>query len=149
MEPVHIFYKELPADKNNIFTADIAEKNEVKNATFKKFQEYTVTGLSIHQEIGLELVTIADVNKLYNLSNSIQNPVKKTKKKPDLNLKGNAQFIFLCNPQKSGASRVCITFLQITQKILTKDIFHWLELITEIQIFLQIFSVRKTTTQLF
>ena len=63
--------------------------------------------------------------------------------------KGNAQFIFLCNPQKSGASRVCITFLQITQKILTKDIFHWLELITEIQLFLQIFSVRKTTTQLF
>ena len=77
MEPVHIFYKELPADKNNIFTADIAEKNEVKNVTFKKFQEYTVTSLSIHLEIGLELVTIADVNKLYNLSNSIQNPLKK------------------------------------------------------------------------
>ena len=30
MEPVHIFYKELPAEKNNIFTADIAEKNEVE-----------------------------------------------------------------------------------------------------------------------
>ena len=26
--------------------------------------------------------------------------------------KGNAQFIFLCNPQKSGASRVCITFFK-------------------------------------
>ena len=63
-------------------------------------------------------------------------------------IKENAQFIFLCNPQKSGASRVFITFLQITQKILTKDIFHWLELITEILSFLQIFSVRKTTTQL-
>ena len=25
----------------------------------------------------------------------------------------------MCNPQKSGASRVCITFLQITRKILT------------------------------
>ena len=33
--------------------------------------------------------------------------------------KGNAEFLFLCNPQKSGASRVCITFPQITQKILT------------------------------
>ena len=76
MEPVHIFYKELLADKNNIFAADIAEENEVKNITFKKFQEYPVTGLSIHQEIGLELVTVADVNKLYSLSNSIQNPVK-------------------------------------------------------------------------
>ena len=31
--------------------------------------------------------------------------------------KGNVQFIFLCNPQKSGALRVCITFLQITQQI--------------------------------
>ena len=63
--------------------------------------------------------------------------------------KGNAQFIFLCNPQKSGASRWCITFLQLTQKVLTKDIFHWLELIPEILSFLQIFSVRKTTTPLF
>ena len=63
--------------------------------------------------------------------------------------KGNAQFIFLCNPRKSGASRVCVTFPQITQKILTKDIFHCLELITEILTFLQIFIVRKTTTPLF
>ena len=51
--------------------------------------------------------------------------------------KGNAQFLFLCNPQKSGASRVCITFFfQITQKILTKDIFYLLELITEVLSFL-------------
>ena len=53
------------------------------------------------------------------------------------------QFIFLCNPPKSGASRVCITFPQITQKILTEDIIQWLELITEIISFLQIFIVRK------
>ena len=33
-------------------------------------------------------------------------------------LKGNAQFIFLGNPQKSGTLRVCITFPQVTQKIL-------------------------------
>ena len=61
-------------------------------------------------------------------------------------LRENAQFIYLCNPQKSDASLVCITFLQITQKVLTKDIFHWLEMITEILSFLKIFSVRKTTT---
>ena len=54
----------------------------------------------------------------------------------------------MCNPLKSSASRVCIIFLQITQKILTKEIFHWLELITEILSFLQIFSVWKTTTHL-
>ena len=61
--------------------------------------------------------------------------------------------MFLCNLKKSGASRVCITFLQITQKVLTKDISHWLEprklleLVTGILSFLQIFSVRKVTTQ--
>ena len=44
--------------------------------------------------------------------------------------KGNAQFLFWCNPPKSGASQVHITFLQATQKILTKDTFHWLEVIT-------------------
>ena len=35
--------------------------------------------------------------------------------------KGNTQFLLLCNPQKSGASRVCIIFPQITQKTPTKD----------------------------
>ena len=30
-----------------------------------------------------------------------------------MNVKGNVEFMFLCNPQKSGASRVWITFLQI------------------------------------
>ena len=64
-------------------------------------------------------------------------------------IKGNAQFLFLCNPPKSGASWVCITYPQTTQKILTKYIFRWLKVITEILSFLQIFSVRKTTTQLF
>ena len=86
MEPVHIFYKELPADENNIFTADIAEKNEVENVKFKKSQEYAVTGLSINQKISSELVTVTDVNKSYNLSNSLQNLVKEIKE-PDLYLK--------------------------------------------------------------
>ena len=35
MEPIHTFYKELLADENTIFTADIAEKNEVENVKFK------------------------------------------------------------------------------------------------------------------
>ena len=63
--------------------------------------------------------------------------------------KGNVQFLLLCKPPKSCTPQVCITFLQVTQKILTKDIFHWLELITEILSFLQTFSVRKTTTRFF
>ena len=56
---------------------------------------------------------------------------------------GKPQFLFLYNLPKSGASPVRITFPQITQKILTEDKIHWLELITEILSFLQIFSVRK------
>ena len=35
MKPIHIFCKELPVDENNIFTADITEKNEVENVRFK------------------------------------------------------------------------------------------------------------------
>ena len=38
MEPVHIFYKELSPDENNIFTADIAEKNEVEYVKFKNLK---------------------------------------------------------------------------------------------------------------
>ena len=30
MEPIHIFYKELPVDENNIFTANLAEKKKMR-----------------------------------------------------------------------------------------------------------------------
>ena len=40
----------LPVDKSNIFTADMAEENEVENVRFKKSLEYAVTGLSINQD---------------------------------------------------------------------------------------------------
>ena len=84
MEPKHIFYKELPVDENNIFSVNIAEKNEVENVKFKKSLEYAV--LSINQDTGSELMTMTDVDKLNFLSNSIQNLVKE-KKEPDLDLK--------------------------------------------------------------
>ena len=34
MEPVHIFYKELAADQENVFTLNISEKIEVQNIKF-------------------------------------------------------------------------------------------------------------------
>ena len=43
MEPIHIFYEELPVNENNIFIANLTEKNEVKNVRFKKSLEYSVT----------------------------------------------------------------------------------------------------------
>ena len=71
MEPIHIFYKELPVDENNIFTANTAEKNEVENVKFNKSFEYAVI---INQKIGSDskLVTITDVYKLNEISNNIQ-----------------------------------------------------------------------------
>ena len=73
MEPTHIFHKELPVDENNIFTANITEKNEAENVKLNKSLEYAVTGLSINQDIGSELVTVTDIDRLNFLSNSIQN----------------------------------------------------------------------------
>lgn len=34
MEPIHIFYKELPIDENNFFTANLTEKNVVEEVKF-------------------------------------------------------------------------------------------------------------------
>ena len=45
MEPVHIFYKVLPVDENNIFIANLTEKNDKEGVKFKKSREYAVTGL--------------------------------------------------------------------------------------------------------
>ena len=46
MEPTYIYYKKLAADKENIFTANIAE-NEVENVKFSKFCKYGATGMAI------------------------------------------------------------------------------------------------------
>ena len=51
------FYKELPVNEENIFIADITEKNEVENVKFKKSFEYAVTGLSVNQETDSNLRT--------------------------------------------------------------------------------------------
>ena len=63
MEPIHIFYKELPVDENNIFTANITAKNEVENVKFKKSLEHAVTGLSINQDIGSALMTETNIDR--------------------------------------------------------------------------------------
>ena len=63
MEPIHIFYKELPVDENNIFTANITAKNEVENVKFKKSLEYALTGLSINQDIGSALMTETNIDR--------------------------------------------------------------------------------------
>ena len=85
MEPIHIFYKELPTDENNIFVAKLAEKNKVESVKFKKSRKYVVTGLSINQDTGSTEVAITDIVRLETFSNLIQRLVKE-KKEPDLDL---------------------------------------------------------------
>ena len=63
MEPTDIFYKELPVDKNNIFNANIAEKNEVEEVKFKKSKEYAVTGLSVNKDTDSSLVMKRDTDR--------------------------------------------------------------------------------------
>ena len=77
MEPIHMFYKELPTDDNSIFVANLTEKNEVVSITFKKSREYAITGLSINQDTGSTEVAITGTDRLETLSNLIQRLVKK------------------------------------------------------------------------
>ena len=86
MEPIHIFYKELSTDKNDIFTANLAEKNEVEEVKFKKSRECAVTGLSINQDIDSDLFVVTDTDRQEAISNLIQKLVKE-KKDPDLHLR--------------------------------------------------------------
>ena len=86
MEPVHIFYKDLPVDENNIFIANLTEKNEVEEVKFKKSREYAVTGLSINQDIGTDFIAVGETDRQEVLSKLIQNLVKE-KREPYLFLR--------------------------------------------------------------
>ena len=124
IEPIHIFYKELPVNENNIFTANITEKNEVENVKFNKSLEYAATGLSINHDIGSELETVTDIDRLNFLSNSIQNLVKE-KKEPDLELKiSNPETKDIIIPFQRRSATDCplikLTFYNTTTKKMKK-----------------------------
>ena len=72
MEPIHIFYKELSTDKKHIFTADLAEKNEIEEVKFKKSREYAVTGLSINQDLDSKVIAVTDNDRLETMDNLIE-----------------------------------------------------------------------------
>ena len=86
MELIHIFYKELLLNENIIFTANLAEKNEVEEVKFKKLKEYAVTSLSINQDADSDQVAVTDTEKKESISKSIQKLVKE-KKEPDLDIR--------------------------------------------------------------
>ena len=62
MGPSHIFYKELPTDEDNIFTANVDEKNEVQNVLLKKNNEYAVKGLSLNRDTD-NIIEVTDRNR--------------------------------------------------------------------------------------
>ena len=75
IEPTHIFYKELPIDKNIIFTANISEKDEVQDILFRKSNEYAVTRLAINQNID-NLIEATNRNRKRILKVLIENLLK-------------------------------------------------------------------------
>ena len=73
MEPAYIYYKKLVADKENIFAANIAEKNEVENVKFSKFYKYGVTGMTIIPDIkDSSILKVTNEKKLKALSEKMQ-----------------------------------------------------------------------------
>ena len=66
MKPIHIFYKELEIDGNNVFTANISQENEVENVLFKKNKEYAITGMTIKPDIvDSGIVKVTDKKKTW------------------------------------------------------------------------------------
>ena len=65
MDLSHIFYRELPFDDDNIFSATLAESNEVVEVSLKK---YMVTGLSINQKTDTDVI-IPDLSSRNSVSN--------------------------------------------------------------------------------
>ena len=51
MEFPHVFYKEISVDEKNIFSANLAENNDVDQITFDKCKTYVISGVSIDQDI--------------------------------------------------------------------------------------------------
>ena len=86
MEPVHIFYKDLPEDETNIFIANLTEKNEVEEVKFKKSREYVVTELSINQDIGTDFIAVGETDRQEVLSKLMQKLVQE-KREPYLFLR--------------------------------------------------------------
>ena len=81
MKPIHIFYNELPIDEN-IFTANLTEKNEVEEVRFKKSKKCAITGLSINQDVNSDLVAVTDTDRQEVISNLIQKHIKEKKTRP-------------------------------------------------------------------
>ena len=72
MEPAHIYHKELVADKENIFSANISQNNQLENIKYSKSHKYGATGMAIKPDIGSYfLMKVSDKQKLKEISEKI------------------------------------------------------------------------------
>ena len=117
MEEIHRFYKELPIDENNIFTANLAEENEVEEVRFKKSKEYSITGISINQEVEPDLVPIVDLDNQNALSDLLRTYINK-KEHPDLDFRiyNEGAFKKIIPFKKSEATNTKYTYYDTATK---------------------------------
>ena len=84
MDPVYTYFNELEIYKDNTFTINASQENEVENVLFNRDKEYAVTGMIITPDIvDSELVKIENTKELDRISIEIQELVK-SYKDPDL-----------------------------------------------------------------
>ena len=50
MDFLHIYFKDIPVDEDNIFWANLTENNEVDQIKFEKSKIYAISGLSTDQD---------------------------------------------------------------------------------------------------
>ena len=117
MDPVHTFYNELEIDKDNIFTVNISQENEVENVLFDK--EYAVTGMAIKPEIvDSELVKVKNTKELDRISKEIQE-ITKNYEELNLtlsisNLETKPVSITFLRKNESDLPRIKLTFFNTT-----------------------------------
>ena len=79
MDLLHIFYKELPIDDDNIFPANLAENNGIEEVSLKEDEKYMVTGLSVNQKTDTGVV-IPNLNARISLGDMIRSYEEERKK---------------------------------------------------------------------
>lgn len=78
MELTHMFYKELPLDEDNVFSADLAENSETEQVAFKKLKKYAISSLSINQDTA-EYIPLLNIQGKKALSDILQTYSEVTK----------------------------------------------------------------------
>ena len=72
VEPAHVFHSKLPLEKNNIFSTNLEENNEIEEIKFKKSKNYVISRLAFNQEVNSDFVLFPNVDTQNALSDFIR-----------------------------------------------------------------------------